>query len=118
MAGDLEREVRLEFDPDRVAEYNLTIAEILSLIPSENVNISAGGLETEGTKFNVRIPAEFVDPAEVDHLLLTMRDGRPIYLSDIAKVRYTFKDRSSYARLDGVDNITLSVSKRVGANAV
>ena len=118
MAGDLEREVRLEFDPDRVAEYNLTIAEILALIPSENVNISAGGLETEGTKFNVRIPAEFVDPAEVDHLLLTMREGKPIYLSDIAKVRYTFKDRTTYSRLDGVDNITLSVSKRVGANVV
>ncbi|UCD51339.1 MAG: efflux RND transporter permease subunit, partial [Phycisphaerales bacterium] len=118
MAGDLEREVRLEFDPDRVAEYNLTIAEILALIPSENVNISAGGLETEGTKFNVRIPAEFVAPEEVDHLLLTVRQGKPIYLSDIAKVRYTFKDRTSFSRLDGIDNITLSVSKRVGANVV
>jgi len=118
MAGDLEPEIRLEFDPDRVAEYNLTIAEILALIPSENVNISAGGLETEGTKFNVRVPAEFVDPAEVDHLLLTTRNGKPIYLSDIARVRSTFKDRSTFSRLDGKDNITLSVSKRVGANAV
>jgi len=57
MAGDLEPEIRLEFDPDRIAEYSLTIPEILALIPSENVNISAGGLETEGMKFNVRIPA-------------------------------------------------------------
>ncbi|MFH1718074.1 MAG: efflux RND transporter permease subunit [Planctomycetota bacterium] len=118
MAGDLEPEIRLEFDPDRIAEYNLTIAEILALIPSENVNISAGGLETSGTKFNVRIPAEFVAPEEVDHLLLTVRDGKPIYLSDIAAVRYTFKDRTSYSRLNGVPNVTLSVSKRVGSNAV
>ena len=118
MAGDLEPEIRLEFDPQRIAEYNLTIPEILALIPSENVNISAGGLETEGTKFNVRIPAEFVRPEEVDHLLLTVRNGKPIYLSDVAAVRYTFKDRLSYSRLDGLDNITLSVSKRVGANAV
>ncbi len=118
MAGDLEPEIRLEFNPDRIAEYNLTIAEILALIPSENVNISAGGLETTGTKFNVRIPAEFVTPEEVDHLLLTVRDGKPIYLSDVAKVRYTFKDRTSFSRLDGMPNITLSISKRVGANAV
>jgi len=118
MAGDLEPEVRLEFDPDRIAEYSLTIPEILTLIPSENVNISAGGLETEGTKFNVRVPAEFVTPAEVDHLLLTVRAGKPIYLADIATVRYTFKDRTTYSRLDGLDNVTLSVSKRVGANAV
>jgi len=118
ITGDLEPEVRLEFDPDRVALYNLTIPEILALIPSENVNISAGGLETEGTKFNVRIPAEFVTPGDVDLLLLTVRDGKPIYLSDIAKVDYMFKDRSSYSRLDGIENITLSITKRVGANAV
>jgi multidrug efflux pump subunit AcrB len=118
MAGDLEPEIRLEFDPERIAEYNLTIPEILALIPSENVNISAGGLETEGTKFNVRIPAEFVSAEEVDHLLLTVRGGKPIYLSDVASVRYTFKDRLTYSRLDGYDNITLSISKRVGSNAV
>jgi len=118
ITGDLEPEIRLEFDPDRVASYNLTIPEILALIPSENVNISAGGLETEGTKFNVRIPAEFVTPEEVDHLLLTVRDDKPIYLSDVAKVNYMFKDRTTYSRLDGIPNITLSVTKRVGANAV
>jgi multidrug efflux pump subunit AcrB len=118
MAGDLEPEIRLEFNPDRIAKYNLTIPEILALIPSENVNISAGGLETQGTKFNVRIPAEFVTPEEVDHLLLTVRGDRPIYLSDVATVRYTFKDRTSYSRLNGIPNITLSITKRIGANAV
>ncbi len=116
--GALEREIRLEMDPDRVAQYNLTIPEILALIPSENVNISAGGLETPGTKFNVRIPAEFATPEEVDHLLLTVRDGKPIYLADVATVRDTFKDRESYSRLNGAENVTLLVRKRAGANVV
>jgi len=116
--GALEREIRLEFDPDRVAMYNLNIPEILALIPSENVNISAGSLETEGTTFNVRVPAEFDTPDEVDHLLLTVKDGRPIYLTDVARVSDTFKDRSTYSRLNGVENVTLSIQKRAGANIV
>ncbi len=116
--GVLEREIRLEMDPDRVAQYNLTIPEILALIPSENVNISAGGVETPGTKFNVRIPAEFVSPEDVDHLLLAVRDGKPIYLADVATVRDTFKDRESFSRLNGKDNVTLLVRKRVGTNVV
>lgn len=116
--GALEREIRLEMDPDRVAQYNLTIPEILALIPSENVNISAGGLETPGTKFNVRIPAEFVSPDEVDHLLLAVRDGKPIYLADVATVRDTFKDRESISRLNGQENVTVLVRKRIGANVV
>ncbi|MDQ7779231.1 MAG: efflux RND transporter permease subunit [Planctomycetota bacterium] len=118
LSGALEREIRLEFDPERLASYNLTVPEILALIPSENVNISAGGLETEGTKFNVRVPAEFVSPEEVDHLLLTVRDGRPIYLADVAAVRDAFKDRTSHSRVNGADNVTLSIQKRVGANVV
>ncbi len=116
--GALEPEIRLEFDPDRLASYNLMIPEILALIPSENVNISAGGLDTPGTKFNVRVPAELVTAEEVDHLLLTVRDGRPIYLSDVANVRAAFKDRTTYSRLNEADNVTLSVQKRVGANVV
>jgi multidrug efflux pump len=116
--GALEPEIRLEFNPERLAMYNLTIPEILALIPSENVNISAGGLETKGTKFNVRVPAEFVTPDEVDHLLITTRNGKPIYLADVASVRATFKDRTSFSRLDGIDNVTLSIQKRVGANGV
>jgi len=116
--GGLEREIRLEIDPDRVATYGLTIPELLKLIPSENVNISAGGLETPGTKFNVRVPAEFAEPEEVDHLLLATRDGKPIYLADVAAVRDTFKDRTSFSRLDGADSITLSIQKRIGANII
>ena len=116
--GALEREIRVEVDPDRLASYDLTIPELLALVPAENVNISSGGLETEITKFNVRVPAEFVEPGEVDKLLLTVRDGRPIYLSDVARIADTFKDRSSYSRLDGESSITLSVKKRIGADAI
>jgi len=116
--GTLEPEIRLEFDPERLAMYNLTIPEILALIPSENVNISAGGLETEGTKFNIRIPAELVTAEDVDHLLLTVRKDKPIYLADVATVRATFKDRTSYSRHNETSNVTLSVQKRVGANVV
>ncbi|MBN1506961.1 MAG: efflux RND transporter permease subunit [Sedimentisphaerales bacterium] len=116
--GALEPEIRMEFDPERMAMYNLVIPEIMSLIPTENVNISAGGLETKGTKFNVRVPAELVSAEEVDHLLIATRNGRPIYLADVANVRATFKDRSTMSRLNGVDNVTLTVQKRVGANAV
>ena len=116
--GALEREIRLEIDPDRLAAYQLTTAEIMRVIPSENVNISAGGLETPGVKFNIRIPAEFTDPGEVNHLPLTTRDGRTIYLADIMKIRDTFKDRTTYARLNGRETITVAVKKRIGVNII
>jgi multidrug efflux pump len=118
ITGDLEREIRIEMDPDRVAAYNLSLTELSSLLKSENVNISAGGLETPGTKFNVRIPAQFVHPSEVQYLQVGVRDGRPVYLTDVAKIRDTFKDRGTYSRLGGVPSLTVSVQKRIGSNII
>lgn len=116
--GALEREIRVEIDPDRLTAYNFTLAELLALIPGENRNISAGGLETKGLRFNVRLPAEFDDPEEMSNLLLTTRNGRPIYLHEVAKIHDTFQDRPGYARLDNRPAVSLSIQKRVGANIV
>jgi len=116
--GGLEREIRVELNAERFASYGLTLPELMALIPSENVNISAGGLETAGMKFNVRVPSEFGQPKEINRLVVATRAGKPIYLTDVAKVTDTFKDRTSYSRLNGRDSITLSVQKRVGANIV
>lgn len=126
--GGREREIRIEMDPDRLALYNLTLPEIMRLVPSENVNISAGGLETPGTRFNVRVPAEFKtakDIQNIEHIALATRADpqdpqtkRVIYLGDVATVSDTFKDRSSISRLNGDSAITVSIQKRVGANII
>ena len=118
VVGAREREIRLEFDPDRLTAYNLTVADLLYLIPAENVNISAGGLETKGMKFNVRVPAEFVRPSEANELILTVVNGIPVYLTDIAIVQDTFKDPDTFSRLDGKTSVTVNVKKRIGANIV
>ncbi len=117
--GGLEREIRIEMDPQLVAWYNLTIPEVMSLIPGEHVNVSAGGTETPGIKFNVRVPGEFKsekDIQDIAHLPIAKRGDSTIFLGDVATVRDTFKDRQSISRLDGQESITLTVQKRVGAN--
>jgi multidrug efflux pump subunit AcrB len=114
--GALQREIIVEIDPDRLAEYNLSLQELLALVPSQNVNQSAGGLETSGIKFNVRVQEEFKDPREIFYLPVAVRNGRTIYLSDVGTVEDTFKDRQTYSRLDGRNSITVAVKKRIGAN--
>ncbi len=116
--GTLEREIRVEIDPERVARFGLTLPELLALIPAQNVNRSAGGLDTEMVRFNLRVPAEFEDPENIDKLILAMRGEQPIYLTDVGRVIDTFKDRTTYARLDGEPSVTVAIRKRVGANIV
>jgi len=118
ITGGLEREIRIEFDPDRLAAYGIPISSLLDLIARENVNISGGTVDSSEAKFQLRVPQEFKDPGEINSLMLLVRNGKPIYLTDLARIIDTFKDPNSYARLDGRESVSIAVQKRSGENAV
>ncbi len=118
VTGDREREIRVEFDPDRMAAYKLSFMEILSLVQRENVNVPGGSIDLGKGKYMLRIPGEFTDPSEIDNLVLVVRQGKPIYLKDVATIRDTFEDPRSYARINNKPSVTLSVKKRSGENII
>jgi CzcA family heavy metal efflux pump len=118
VTGDREREIRVEFDPDRMAAYRLSFTEILSLIQRENVNVPGGSIDLGKGKYMLRIPGEFTDPSEIDNLVLVARQGRPIYLKDVAAIRDTFEDAQSHARINDHPSVTLSIKKRTGENII
>ena len=116
--GAREREIRVEFDPDRMAAYKLSFTEILSLVQRENVNVPGGSIDLGQGKYMLRIPGEFTDPSDIDNLVLVAREGRPIYLKDVATIRDTFEDPVSYARMNDHKSVSLSVKKRTGENII
>ncbi len=118
VVGAREREIRVEFDPDRMAAYRLSFTEILALVQKENVNVPGGSIDLGRGKYMLRIPGEFTDPGEIDNLVLVVRNGKPIYLKDVATIRDTFEDARSYARINGRPSVTLSVKKRTGENII
>ncbi len=118
LTGGRERQIRVEFDPERMAAYRLSFSEILTAVQRENVNIPGGSIDIGKGKYLLRIPGEFTDPAQIDNLVLTVRGGKPIYFKDVSSIRDTYEDRASYARLNGRDSITLAIKKRTGENII
>ncbi|HBA84304.1 MAG TPA: AcrB/AcrD/AcrF family protein [Verrucomicrobia bacterium] len=116
--GAREREIRVEVDLNRVIAYRLPLAEVSRAIAMENSTVSAGNLEMTGGKFQVRIPGEFTMANELKDLVVAVRDGKPIYLTDIAAVTDTYKDLSSISRLNGEPCLAIHVKKRSGINTV
>ncbi|MFO7811707.1 MAG: efflux RND transporter permease subunit [Pelovirga sp.] len=118
LSGGREREIRVEFDPDRMFAYEISLAEVIRAVGRENVNIPGGSIDIGEAKYLLRIPGEFTDPNEIDNLVLTKRDGNIIYFKDVADVVDAFEDRSSYSRLNGDQSVTLAIKKRTGANII
>ena len=118
LTGGRERQIRVEFDPDRLYAYRISLGEIIRAIQRENVNIPGGSIDIGAGKYLLRIPGEFTDPAQIDNLVLTERQGQVIYFKDVARIVDSFEDRTSYARLNGQRSVSLAIKKRTGANII
>ncbi len=118
LTGVLEREIRVEVDLPRMIAYDIPLSLLISRIAQENRTVSAGNIDMEGQKIQVRIPGEFDMASDMRQILLTERQGRPVYLTDIASVSDTFKDRESLSRVNGKPCVAINVKKRSGVNTV
>ena len=118
MAGGLDREVQVDVDPERLRYYGLAIKDVVKVIEKENTTIPGGSIEVGTYKYLVRIPGEFEDPLKIRDIVVKTSNLKPIYLRDIATVKFGFKKVSTYARLKGVKTISLSVTKRSGENII
>lgn len=118
LTGGREHEVRVEFDPERLAAYRVSFNEIVSAVARENVNIPGGSIDIGQGKYLLRIPGEFTDPAQIDNVVMVVRNGKPIYFKDLATIDFTFEDATSYARLNSETTVTLAVKKRSGENII
>ena len=114
IVGGLEREIRVEYDQDRLTAYGLALAQVIQTVHNNNQNMPGGSLDIGEARYVMKSPAEFKSPAEIDNLVISVKNGKPIYLTDVAGIRDTFKDRTSYARLDGVESVSVRVTKRAG----
>ena len=118
ISGTREREIRLEFDLQRLVAYNIPLMDVVALIDAENVTLSAGMLEVDDNKVQVRVPGEFRLASDLRDLVVVQRDNRPVYLRDIATVIDTYKDLSTISRINGEPAVSVEIFKRAGENSV
>jgi multidrug efflux pump len=116
--GGLEREIHVEFNPERLASYGLSPQAVVGAIQAANVNVPAGNLELGEANYSLRVPGEFEEPQEIAGLVVTRREGRPVYVRDVATVVDGHKDVETLSRYNGVPSVSLSIQKRAGENIV
>lgn len=118
VTGGLEREIRIEVSPEKLAYYGLTINSFQSKVRSENTNTSGGNIQLGNGRFQLRVPGEFKTPEEIYGLVLTTYNGEPVYLKDVARVVDGFKEETSRSRLNGRSAVNIAVKKRSGENII
>lgn len=131
--GGREREIVIEVDPNRLHFHNLPLGIVKAILTGTNRNVSAGVAESATSRIVMRVPGEFKSAAEIFGLVVGFTtQGVPIYLRDIATVRYDFETETSRSRLydftsqvgngqrparvDPARSVSLNIQKRAGTN--
>jgi multidrug efflux pump len=116
--GALDQQVNVDVDLNKLRASRLGFSDITRAIGGENLTVSGGSIDVGQQKRAVRVAGQYVRAADIADIQVKNLNGAAVRLGDIATVQDGFKDRESFARLDGKPAITLNVVKRQGENLI
>ncbi len=116
VSGGLEREIAVEVYPERLAHYGLALYDVVNAIRDENVNIPGGTVASGSSSVLLRVPGEFASVDDLGGVAIKRVGDRPVFVRDVARVVDGTAPRTTYSRMNGQPAVTLSVTKRAGAN--
>lgn len=116
LAGTVEREIQINADPYKMESVGVSFNDIATAIQTENVTISGGNIRSGDFQRTLRIDGEFTDPQEILNIIIKTDNQKIVYVRDVAEVKDTYKERSSYARNKNLPVVTINVVKRSGEN--
>ena len=122
--GGGAKEMHIVVQPERMAQYGLTVTDVVAQLRAANASISGGDVEEGKRRYVVRTDAEFRTTEQVENVVLrserddaTGRVGR-VTLGDIAEVRFGYRDATAAIRTNGENSIAMSATRETGANVI
>ncbi len=118
VTGGLEREIRIVYEPERLAAYNLSVTNLMTTVLSNNLNTPGGKMDIGRGNYLVKVPGEFETPVEARRLIVNADKNFPVYITDVADMEDGFEEPETKARHNRKDAVTISVVKRTGKNII
>ncbi len=131
--GGQRRVVRVDFDRERLASFNVSLLQAYQALQSVNWRLPAGSTAIANTEVLVDVGEFLANADDVGNVVVSASGGRPVYLKDVAEIMDGPEEPGSYVWLGsgpgapekgleraGMDlpAVTLSVAKKPGTNAV
>ena len=123
--GSAKYAVRVQMDPDALASRQIGLNEVQDAVQNWNVNLPTGTLYGPHTAYNVLANGQLRHAADYGPIIVAYRNGRPIRLSEVARVIDSVEDDKQTARMygggfprDGAPVVQLAVSRQPGSNTL
>ncbi len=118
LSGQQERQINIYVEPERLAQYKLSVLDVVDLIKMENLDIPAGLIETKIKEHGTRVTGRFRSVEEIKEAPIFTPSGKEIKLKNVASIKDTLKRMSNYSRFNGVPTLGIAIRQQPGANSV
>lgn len=118
LSGHREELLEVLIDPTRLEAYEIDPRVLGQRLTSNNQLITAGSLDRGLGRFNVKVPGLIRKKEDVFNIPLKTSEEGDVTLKDVATIRRTFKDATSFSRFNGKPSLALSIVKRKGTNII
>ena len=118
ISGAPKREIHIYTDPARLEAYGLTIEGISQVIAAENRNVPGGSIDIGSDTYSMRVQGEFTSSDQMANIVVGTRDGRSIYLRDVATIDDSVEERAQETYNNGKQGAMIVIQKQSGANSV
>lgn len=124
VSGIPSREMQVLLDRRALEGFGLAVNDVARVISSNHIDFPVGNILTDNFYYQASLKAQFVSAEELEALAITSRNGRPVYLRDIAEVRYAFREASTETALYQAKDasyqqaVSLGVFKKTGEDLV
>jgi len=116
--GGTEREMHVMLDESLLASHKLTVDDVMRVLQSENVNVSAGTMDVGRRQFRIRTVGEFQSPAEIEDVVIASTGELRVKVGDVADVDYGYEKRTVAMLLNGAPGIVCGVKPEPGVNVL
>jgi len=121
--GQKKYAVRIKVDPYELASRKIGLDEVASAIDNGNVNIPTGILHGPTNSFTLETGGALENAKAYEPLIVAYRDGRPVRLSEVAKVSDSVKDDKAFAwygshETGQLNSIVLAIQRQPGTNTI
>ena len=118
ISGTPIRELQVYCDPYKLEAYGQTIESISSLIAQENRNTPGGSVDFGSNTYALRVQGEFSDAKQMLDLVIGSKNGKNVYLRDVARVEDSIQERAQETYNNGIQGGMIVIQKQSGANSV
>ena len=112
------KEMEVEVDHLRAEAMLVSFNDIAQAIGQENLSISGGDILMDGRRRTVQVVGDFRNAEDLESIIVKAEGGQPVYLRDVANVRFVDQEATSFAREWGNPVVSLDVRKRAGENLI